>query len=500
MDRKFVLLLGIALLLIVGTTALLGLWNPPVPARSESLSKTSQFFRPLEQTYQYIKDNFYQPQRADDQQLLYGSIQGMLKQLHDPYSVFFTPEQAKKFLQGFQEKPFMGIGVYVGLSNGRLTVIKPIPGGPAEQAGVRAGDWISEIEGQSTKGITLDGASTRLRGPEGTTVKIKVQHLDGILKDIQITRAKIQVPSVEHRLMDDGKIGYIKIGAFNTPTASELRRALEAMQQSKVQGLIIDLRDNPGGFLSSAVDVASFFVDRGLILTERTRQGSQSFPSHGNRFPNWPLAVLINRNTASSAEILSGALRDHEMAILIGEKTFGKGIVQTTQELGDGSLLKLTTGEYHTPLGRKVQGVGLPADIKVPQPDEPLAKLLGRLHQFGALFPSDDSKDRQLLSRLRRQANEIQIQVENDRFEAALQAARAMQGQLERERAALQADGGLIAQGELDKLSGLLKQLSAALERNDFSVATAWLKAHFGQFCPCRLPPLPQPQTPSQHS
>jgi carboxyl-terminal processing protease len=493
MDKKLVLLLiiGIALL-FGGALAVVGLRTPPAVADHQN-SNPTELFGPLREAYQQIKDNFYQPDKAADQKLLGGSIEGMLKQLDDPYSVFFTAPAYQTFSQQFDEKPFAGIGVYINLANGQLTVAKTIPGGPAAGAGVRAGDIILEISGQSTEGITLDEASMQLRGPVGTSVVVKAQHLDGTLEDIKITRAEIHVPSVEFRAMDNGLIGYIKITDFNNPTSFELSQALQELQKNPIKGLVLDLRDNPGGLLSAAVEVASFFIDRGIVLTEETRSGTQTYTSRGNQLPNWPMAILVNRNTASAAEIVSGALRDQSMGILIGEKTFGKGVVQTTHEFGDGSAMKLTTGEYHTPKGRKVQGVGLPPDIAVPQPDEALAQFLNKLHAFIELFPSSDQGALQNLNDLRKQAGAIQIQLENDQFAEALAAAHAVQTKLEAERTAFVTDGGLIAEQQLSDLADLLTQLESTLKQNDFTAATDWLTAHFGKLCPCELPPLPQP-------
>lgn len=495
MDKKLLLLLIIGIVLLFGgALAVVGLRTPPAVADHQN-SNPTELFGPWREAYQQIKDNFYQPDKADDRKLLGGSIQGMLKQLDDPYSVFFTAPEYQTFSQQFDEKPFAGIGVYINLTNGQLTVAKTIPGGPAARAGVRAGDLILEISGQSTPGITLDGASMQLRGPVGTSVVVQVQHLDGMMEEIVIIRAEIHVPSVEYRAMDNGLIGYIKITDFNSPTSFELSQALQELQKNPIKGFIVDLRDNPGGLLSAAVEVASFFIDRGVILTEETRSGSQTYTSRGNQLPNWPIAILINRNTASAAEILSGALRDQSMGILIGEKTFGKGVVQTLHQFSDGSAMKLTTGEYHTPKGRKVQGVGLPPDIAVPQPDEALAQFLNKLHAFIELFPSKDQGALQDLNDLRRQAGAIQIQLENDRFAEALAATQAVQVKLEAERAALAVDGGAIAEQQLAELTDLLTQLESALKQNDFTAATDWLTAHLGKLCPCELPPLPQSAT-----
>ncbi len=333
---------------------------------------TNNLFSPLDQVYKYIKTYFYWPERIDDQKLLYGALKGMVKELDDPYSEFMDPQDYKQFEESMEGK-FSGVGIEITIKDGVLTVIAPLADTPAEKAGIRAGDQILEIDGESTEGITLSEASVKIRGPEGTTVTLRVRHKDGTEEDIPIVRATITVNSVSSKTVADGKIAYIRISRFDQNVSLELDKALLSFDLKDMDGIILDLRNNPGGLLSSAISVSSRFVDKGIILTVKDRvSGDQSYWSTGNTIPNLPLAVLVNGGTASAAEITAGAIRDHDMGILIGEKTFGKGVIQRMINFPDGSALKLTTGEYHTPNGDAVQGIGITPDVKVGEDGDPI--------------------------------------------------------------------------------------------------------------------------------
>ena len=333
---------------------------------------TDSLFSPLDQVYKYIKTYFYWPERIDNQKLLYGALKGMVQQLDDPYSEFMDPQDYEQFEESMEGK-FSGVGIEITIKDGVLTVIAPLADTPAEKAGVRAGDQILEIDGESTEGITLSEASVKIRGPEGTTVTLHVRHKDGTEEDIPIVRATITVDSVSSKTVADGKVAYIRVIRFDQNVALELDKALLGFDLDHMDGIILDLRNNPGGLLRSAISVSSRFVDKGIILTVKDRvSGDESYWSTGNTIPNLPLAVLVNGGTASAAEITAGAIRDHEMGILIGEKTFGKGVIQRMINFPDGSALKITTGEYHTPSGRAVQGVGIEPDITLAEDEDPI--------------------------------------------------------------------------------------------------------------------------------
>ena len=329
-------------------------------------------FSPLSQVYQTIRNYFYQPERLDDQKALYGALKGLVQELDDPYSEFFDPDDLKNF-ESSLEGEFSGVGIEISIKDKVLTVIAPLSGTPAEAAGVQAGDKILKIDGESTEGITLSEAAMKIRGEIGTTVTLSVLHKDGTEEDIPIVRDKITVVSLTSKLVDDGRIGYIHLSRFDSKVTLELDKALNSFDLDKLDGIILDMRNNAGGLLSAAISVSSRFVDKGVIVSTMSRiSGDQNYYSSGNRIPDLPLAILINGGTASAAEITAGAIHDHNMGILIGEQSFGKGVIQQLFNYGDGSALKLTIGEYRTPNGSVVQGVGLTPDIAVEEDGDPV--------------------------------------------------------------------------------------------------------------------------------
>lgn len=332
----------------------------------------SDLFAPVYDIYRYIKSYFYRPELIDDQKALYGAMKGVVEQLNDPYSEFLDPEEKEQFEESLDGE-FTGVGIEITIVDDVLTVITPLVGTPAEAAGILAGDQILQIDGESTEGITLSEAAYKIRGEEGTTVVLTVRHEDGTVEDVPIVRAKITVEPVESKTIADGKIGYIRVLRFESDTVSELDRALTSLDLDSLTGLILDLRNDPGGYVPTAIEVAKRFVDDGVIviMKDRTR-GEQRYYSHGNKIPNLPLAILINRGTASASEIVAGAIRDHDMGILIGERSFGKGVYQQFINFPDGSALKITAGEYFTPLGHVVNGVGLAPDIEVDEDTDPV--------------------------------------------------------------------------------------------------------------------------------
>jgi len=339
---------------------------------SGSKQTATDLFSPLEQLYQYIDRYFYWPERIEDRTLLYGAMKGLVKQLDDPYSEFLDPGDHERWEESL-EGEFSGVGIEITIKDTVLTVIAPLMGTPAEQAGVQIGDQILAIDGDSTDGITLTEASLKIRGEVGTTVVLLLRHRDGSEEEVSIVRDTITVEAVATELLADERILYIRISRFDSDVTHELDQILLVGDLETSDGIILDLRSNPGGLLNAAIDVSRRFVDDGAIVITKGRvAGEQTYPALGNRIPNLPLVVLINGGTASAAEIAAGAIRDHEMGILIGECTFGKGVIQRMIEFSDGSALKLTTGEYVTPLGHVVQGVGLVPDIALAEAEDPI--------------------------------------------------------------------------------------------------------------------------------
>lgn len=383
----------VGLVILITVMVGLALWNITT-TRGQS---GSALFGPLFQAYDRIRENFYRPARIDEQELLYGAIRGMVEGLGDPYSRFLTPEEYQRFNAIDLNGEFVGIGVQIAIRDGKVVVIAPLKGSPAEREGVRAGDIILEIDGRSTEGFALEEAVALLRGEPGTAVILKVQHLDGTIEEITVIRELITLDPVDYRL-ESAEIGYIRITTFNRKTSEEFHQALhDLLMVHKIGGLILDLRSNPGGLLDEALAVASEFVDEGPILNTTDRYGSRAYSTQGNTLPNLPVAVLIDRGTASAAEILAGAIQDHRMGVLVGERSFGKGLIQTPFTLSDSSAVIITTGEYTTPNGHQVQDLGLVPDIPVSNGGEEDSQLLAGLawveERLGTLCPCSAGDD-----------------------------------------------------------------------------------------------------------
>ena len=332
----------------------------------------SDLFDPVYQIYQYIQNYFYQPEKIDDQQALYGAMKGIVEQLDDPYSEFFDPSDKQAFDESLAGE-FSGVGIEITMEDGVLMVITPLVGSPAETAGMRAGDKILAIDGESTEGSTLTESALKIRGEIGTTVVLSVLHEDATTEDISIVRDTIIVEAVRYESMEDGAIGYIRLLRFEPDTTTEFDLALGTFDLDNITGLILDLRNNAGGLMSEAISIANRLVDSGVVLiTEDQISGQKKYYARGNQIRNFPVAILINRGTASASEIAAGAIRDNNMGILIGDQSFGKGVFQHLIDFPDGSALKITAGEYFTPNGTVVHGVGLTPDIQVEEDQDPI--------------------------------------------------------------------------------------------------------------------------------
>ena len=332
----------------------------------------SDLFDPVYQIYQDIKSHFYQPEKIDDQQALYGAMKGIVEQLDDPYSEFLDPAGKQAFDESLDGE-FSGVGIEITLEDGTLMVITPLVGSPAEAAGMRAGDKILAIDDESTEGNTLTESALKIRGEIGTTVVLTVFHEDETTEDIAIVRDTIIIEAVKYESMEDGAIGYIRLLRFEPDTTTEFDLALGTFDLANITGLILDLRNNAGGLMSEAISIANRLVDSGVVLiTEDRLSGQRKYYARGNQIRNFPVAILINRGTASASEIAAGAIRDNNMGILIGDQSFGKGVWQSMIEYADGSALKITGGEYFTPNGTVVHGVGLAPDIQVEEGQDPI--------------------------------------------------------------------------------------------------------------------------------
>ena len=300
--------------------------------------------------------------------LIYSAIKGMLRGL-DPHSAFLTPEDYKE-MQIDTKGAFGGVGIEIGIRDGMLTVIAPIEDTPAYRAGLKAGDKIVKINDTPTKDMGLNDAVKLIRGPEGTPVTLWIMR-EGFTepKPFEIVRAIIKVKSVKYRVLEEG-FGYVRITQFQEKTSSELEEALVSLgsRDGTLKGLVLDLRNNPGGLLQQAVSVADKFLDEGVIVSTRGRTHGQDMTFSAERagtHPDYPIIVLVNGGSASASEIVAGALQDHKRAVVLGTPTFGKGSVQTIIPLSDGSAVRLTTSKYYTPSGRSIQAKGIEPDIIV---------------------------------------------------------------------------------------------------------------------------------------
>ena len=334
--------------------------------KTDKASPKSPDYRELRlfrQVMSIVKKNYVKD--VSQRQLIQGAISGMLQSL-DPHSSFLTKEMFKDFRSEFASE-FGGLGIEITLENGILTIVSPIEDTPAYKAGLKPGDRIVKIDGESTKNITLIKAVRRLRGEEGTTVKLTVMR-DGWrkFKDFAITRDIIHVDAVKYEVIEPG-IVYTRIANFQESTSRDLVRAIRKMgREQRIQGLVLDLRNNPGGLLDQAVKVAQLFVRKGLIVYTDGRAKDQRMDykaSTSSRHFKCKIAVLVNEGSASASEIVAGALQDHDRALIVGSKSFGKASVQTIIPMEDGSGLRLTTAYYYTPKGRHIQKTGIHPDM-----------------------------------------------------------------------------------------------------------------------------------------
>jgi carboxyl-terminal processing protease len=334
-----------------------------------------------------VQKNYVEP--VTTKQLINGAITGMLASL-DPHSAYLTPDLYRD-LEVETRGSFGGLGLEVTVKDDLLTVVSPIEDTPAYKAGVKAGDQIVKINDDFTKGMTLTDAVKRMRGPQGSKIHLTI-HRKGVpeLFTVTVTREVIKIKSVKAKELRHG-YDYVRVSSFEEGTGDDLQKALDkfrAEHNGQIKGLVLDLRDNPGGLLNQAVQVGDEFLDGGLIVYTQGRQESQQqkYFSHRKKdFVDYPMVVLVNGGSASASEIVAGALQDQRRAITVGTQTFGKGSVQTILPLDDHSALRLTTARYYTPNGRSIQAVGITPDVT----SEPPKTTLASLEQEGATINED---------------------------------------------------------------------------------------------------------------
>jgi carboxyl-terminal processing protease len=369
----------VGFLLILPILLALNCWIQPAAALTEEQKVVVEAWRIVNRTY--LDDTFNHQnwslirqqalqQPLKDQEAAYKAIQQMLAGLDDPFTRLLRPEQYRS-LQVNTSGELTGVGLQIALDpkTGKLEVVAPIAGSPADKAGIRPRDRILKIDGISTTELTLDEAAARMRGPIGSHVSLVVEHEGEDSKEIQLQRDRIALNPVIAELHSDPEgvpIGYIRLTQFNAYAPAELAHAIAQLEKQGADAYILDLRNNPGGLLQAGIEIARLWLDTGTIVYTANRQGIQgSFDAFGPALTHDPLVVLVNQGTASASEILAGALQDNGRAKLVGETTFGKGLIQSLFDLSDGSGLAVTVAKYETPNHRDIHKLGITPDLLV---------------------------------------------------------------------------------------------------------------------------------------
>ncbi len=329
----------------------------------------------LNEVWKKLSDAYYDASKLDLEKLKYGAVKGLVASIGDPYTVFMTPDEYKEFDRGLGGE-LEGIGAQLGVKNGKLVVIAPLKDSPAEKAGVKRGDVIYKIDGEIEGEMTLADAIGKIRGRQGTQVNLAViRDQNKAPIDFKITRGQIVLDTVTLE-KKDGDIFYLSINQFNDHTQTEFRNAAQKILLEKAKGLVLDLRDNGGGYVDSSISVLSELISgekTAVIEKQRDEKNNQVMKTTGTAtLSDIPLVVLVNKGSASASEIVAGAIQDYKRGLLIGERTFGKGSMQELNKLNDGSNLRITIAKWFTPLNRSIDGVGIMPDkeVKISEDDE----------------------------------------------------------------------------------------------------------------------------------
>lgn len=366
-----ILLLAVGLVLSLGVGCALDIVNPA--SADSSLGA-------IEEAWEIIFDDYVNQDKLDAEALSQAAIRGMIEELNDPYTSYLSAEDYKMSLSSLSGT-FEGIGAYVGVRDEQLMIIAPITGSPAAEAGIRAGDIIKGVNGESTEGMSLEEAILRIRGPKGTLVRLLILHQgDAEPEEISIIRAEIELSSVYFEMKDD--IAYIQIYHFTERTNQELISVLESVAEESASAIILDLRSNPGGLVETVIDVTSHFIEEGVVLHVVDNQGEQtSSPVRPDDvITDLPMVVLVDGFSASGSEVLAGALQDYGRAVIAGAVTYGKGSVNTLHRLTDGSGIYITTARWLTPDGRLIEGEGITPDYELDlEKDDPVQWALNYL-------------------------------------------------------------------------------------------------------------------------
>ena len=362
--RWTVALFPIFVMALLAAVACGGSGSSSKSATDAALEALPAEFQRVAEVWRLLQREHIEGGNLDPQQLSDGAISGMMRALDDPYAAFLNPNQfslESQDIQGF----FEGIGAEVGLRDGRITILAPMPDTPADKAGIRPGDVILEIEGETTQGISLIEAVSKIRGEKGTSVRLLVLHRNSSEPELlTIVRGVIPLESIR-LLMQVGRIGHLQLFSFTGTTSEELQKALERFERSKGVGLVVDLRNNPGGLLSTVVNVTSQFIDDGLVLYQIDAQGNRTDwkVKQGGKAKSIPMVVLVNEFSASASEVFVGAVMDNDRATVIGTTTYGKGSVNNLWPLSDGSGVNFTVAKWFTPGGVQIEGEGIAPDV-----------------------------------------------------------------------------------------------------------------------------------------
>jgi carboxyl-terminal processing protease len=341
--------------------------------RTGHATETYEELKTFSEVLTQVQKSYVDETKVKD--LVQGAIRGMLSTL-DPHSAYMTPDMFKE-MQVETKGEFGGVGIQIGVKENRLAVIAPIEGTPAYRAGVKAGDFITKVNDETTKDLTLMDAVQKMRGPKGSKVNLTIQR-EGTPEPLQFTlvRDTIKIESVKSKVLDN--IGYVRLTQFQESTGRDLSKVLKQFKEQKLQSTILDLRNNPGGLLTASVEVSEQFLPGGklIVYTKGRESKKDEWIAKGkDQMDDSPMIILINEGSASASEIVAGALQDYGRAVIVGTTSFGKGSVQTILPLGDGSGLRLTTAKYYTPKGRSIQSTGITPDIVVKsQPPITVAK------------------------------------------------------------------------------------------------------------------------------
>jgi len=373
MKQNFVLFF---LVIIIFGAFGLGVWFEKGQVVCDVCQPEETNFSLFWQTWQVIQNKFVDKDKINTEAMIYGAISGMVGSLGDPYTVFMEPEDTKRFVEDVKGS-FEGVGMEVGIRNNQLTVIAPLEGTPAQKAGLRAGDAIVKVDNEGTADMTVDEAVNRIRGARGTEVVLTIFRKEWEEeRDVKVIRGVIEIPSLKWELKDDN-IAYLHLYNFTEKAAYDFRKAAIEILESPARKVILDLRNNPGGYLEVAQDIAGWFMEAGdVVAIEDFGEGKEQklYKAEGNGLlASYAVVVIINEGSASASEILAGALRDNQSVELIGETSFGKGSVQELEKLKDGSSLKVTIAKWLTPKGELITDKGLEPDVKVEISEEDIA-------------------------------------------------------------------------------------------------------------------------------